>query len=198
MAKSDTTDTGRSLHELREMPEDEAEWILDDDEYERWEQLHNLDTQREETHEEWAEQERVTAEHVVESDLSDATTEIELYGNDLKVLVNLDSEQREVIDAIDGAYDDEDLGEFDEEDIEKLEGLLAAFFEVMITEWNSTDFDKLDGDERREITEYAVRDWGVRAALRGMFDVLTAVREQDAEVTDKIEKFRGEAGGRSH
>lgn len=196
MSQYDTTNPGRKTpNELRAMSEEEAEMWLDADEYDRWERLQRLDSQREETKAEWDRQEQETVETLVKADMGELTTDLNIYGNDISVLVNLDREQRHLMRAIQEKYAGvEGIEDLTETELDALESMLADWLEVIIHEFNGTRLVDLDADERRTLTLQIVEKWGLRATMMAMVDIIEAINTQDQETMEMVEKFRGASG----
>ena len=196
MSLEDTTNAGRKTpNELREMSRQEAEMWLDGEEFKRWERLKALDEQRAETKAEWAKEERRTVDTLVKADMGSLTTGLELYGNEVSVLVNLDRKQRDLMRSIQQKYDGvEDVDNLSESEIDTLESMLADWLGVVIREFNGTRLPDLSQEERQELTLSMVEAWGLRATIMAMVDIVESINEQDAEVMDAVESFRGETG----
>lgn len=196
MSLEDTTNPGRKTpNELRSMSEEEAEMWLDGDEYDRWERLHRLDAQRKETQAEWDEQEQKTVATLVKADMGDLTTDLDIYGNDVSVLVNLDREQRALMRAIQDKYAGvEDIEDLTETEIDALESMLADWIEVVVHEFNGTKLDDLSEEKRRTLTLQMVEKWGLRATMMAMVDIIEAINVQDEQTMEMVEKFRGTSG----
>ena len=184
----------KTPEQLLRMDDEEANMWLDEAEHERREKLKELYEGAEETRKEWQEQEKATVQTLIEADMGELTTELDLYGNDVSVLLNLDREQRQLIERIETEYEGaDDIEELDESEIQRLESMLAEFFKIVFHEFNGRKLESF-GVTPLEFTQAIVAEWGIRASIYAMIEIIETINEQDEETMERVQKFRGEAG----
>jgi hypothetical protein len=200
MSLHETTDTTEgedyTPEQLLRMDEEEARMWLSEEDQERRAKLRELYEGAEKQREEWQEQEQTTVETLIEADMGELTTELDLYGNEVEVLLNLDRDQRQLIERIQTKYEGaDDIQELDEAEIRRLESMLAEFFEVVIHSFNGEKLDDLGKTQAVELTEAVVEEWGTRASIYAMIEIIETINEQDEQTMERVQKFRGETGG---
>ena len=100
---SATTADRRSITELRRMDEQTAMQTLTMAEYQRWESVNDHHDRAEQVRQEWRETEAEATSILVNTDVSDLATDIELFGND--VAVYYDREDPRLHEAAEAAAD---------------------------------------------------------------------------------------------
>lgn len=200
MSLHDTTNPDereqKTPEQLLRMDDEEANMWLSDAEHERREKLKELYEGAEETREEWQEQEKATVETLIEADMGELTTKLDLYGNDVEVLLNLDRDQRQLIERIQTKYEGaDDIDKLNESEVQRLESMLAEFFEIVFHSFNGERLDDLGSQKAALLTESVVEEWGIRASIYAMIEIIETINEQDEETMERVQKFRGETGG---
>jgi len=197
------TDSGpeRTRRELRDMDEQTARNSLTVAEFERWERIQDLYEQREDTLEEWDDQEQTVADVTVHADAETLGTDINLYGNDLLVRVRPGSRR---LQQVRGRLDDNDINldnpdaddvdDIDEETQAAITDALTTLLDAILVRWNGTDWRDLPGHEREAILDEARQAWGLDGLLFGVVQIIRAVHEDQNRRVEDVKSFLGEAG----
>lgn len=184
--------------ELLAMDEQTARETLTVQQFGRYEKLHELEADADETKERWAEENERVTELTVHADAEKLGTEVDWYGND--VLVHVDSDDaafRDTIETFREEFDDVGTDEIDTLEPERAETLtshLLTLLDHLVVQWNGHDWDALPQAERDAILSEARDKWGLDAAFGALMDAMTAIRKEREEQVDVVESFRSETG----
>ena len=194
----------RSITELRRMDEQTAMQTLTMAEYQRWESVNDHHDRAEKVRQEWRETEAEATSILVNTDVSDLATDIELFGND--VAVYYDPEDPRLHDAaeavadvlgvdIDDAADLEaTTDDVPREAIDDAKGALADLVCVTFVEWNGHDWSDLPAESRRTVAERIQQPrpdgWGLAGLMDAFSEIMTAVETNRNERLERVEKFR--------
>jgi len=189
-----SADSDRSINDLRQMDRETARQTLPVAEFERWEQLHDLHEQADETRQRWAAEDDAVESLTVNADMDQLGTEVDLYGND--VLVHVDSEDpkleaaAEQVDDAMGDTDPEEVADLDDSDIDEVTDGLLELLDTVLVRWNGTDWNDLGVDVRGDTLAACRRKWGVDGLLLAWVDVMAAVRQDQEGKVSVVESFR--------
>lgn len=202
-ATSDDTDR-RSIAELRQMDESTAMQSLTMGEYKRWESVNDHHERAAEVREEWRENESKATEILINTDVSDLASDIELFGNDVSVYY--DPEDPRLHEAAEAVADV--LG-IDIDDAAELEGTpddvprdavddakaaLADLVCVTFVAWNGHEWDALPDESRRTVRERIQQPrpdgWGLAGLMDAFSEIMTTVETNRNERLERVEKFR--------
>jgi len=207
---SATTDTGRTITELRQMDESTARNTLTMAEFERWESVNKHLDKADEVRQEWAENEREATDILSRADPSWLASDIEVWGNDLSVYYGPeDARLREAIDGlgdavgvdledVDDMADDElpDADEVDDDAIEDVKHALAELIGVAIIEINGQAWNDLPADARSNVLESIAEPrpegWGLAGLMDAWTEIQVTVEENRDDRLERVRKFRSE------
>ena len=194
----------RSITELRRMDEQTAMQTLTMAEYQRWESVNDHHERAEQVRQEWRETEAEATSILVNTDVSDLATDIELFGND--VAVYYDPEDPRLHDAaeavadvlgvdIDDAADLEaTTDDVPREAIDDAKAALADLVCVTFVEWNGHNWSDLPAESRRTVAERIQQPrpdgWGLAGLMDAFSEIMTAVETNRNERLERVEKFR--------
>ena len=194
----------RSITELRRMDEQTAMQTLTMAEYQRWESVNDHHDRAEQVRQEWRETEAEATSILVNTDVSDLATDIELFGND--VAVYYDPEDPRLHDAaeavadvlgvdIDDAADLEaTTDDVPREAIDDAKGALADLVCVTFVEWNGHNWSDLPAESRRTVADRIQQPrpdgWGLAGLMDAFSEIMTAVETNRNERLERVEKFR--------
>ena len=194
----------RSITELRRMDEQTAMQTLTMAEYQRWESVNDHHDRAEEVRQEWRETEAEATSILVNTDVSDLATDIELFGND--VAVYYDPEDPRLHDAaeavadvlgvdIDDAADLEaTTNDVPREAIDDAKGALSDLVCVTFVEWNGHNWSDLPAESRRTVAERIQQSrpdgWGLAGLMDAFSEIMTAVETNRNERLERVQKFR--------
>jgi hypothetical protein len=195
-----------SPRELAAMDEDEARNTLTVAQYERWEDLKDLFDEQADTEEEWEQQEETVQEVTVSADMDQLGTEVDIYGNDL--LVRADPESQDLQDALETLEDEygdievEDpdadgeaaFGDVNTDRLDALADHLLGMLEEVIVRWDGTRWAGLPRGQREAILADARAEWGIDGLMLAWARIAAEIRADREEVVADIESFRGETG----
>ena len=160
---SATTADRRSITELRRMDEQTAMQTLTMAEYQRWESVNDHHERAEQVRQEWRETEAEATSILVNTDVSDLATDIELFGND--VAVYYDPEDPRLHDAAEAVADvlgvdindaadlEATTDDVPREAIDDAKGALADLVCVTFVEWNGHNWSDLPAESRRTVAD---------------------------------------------
>jgi hypothetical protein len=192
--------------ELAAMDEDEARTTLTVAQFERWEQLQDLFDQQAETEAEWEAEEETVREVTVSADMEQLGTQVDIYGNDL--LVRADPESQGLQDALEtleadfGDIEVEDpdadgeaaFGDVDTDRLDDLADHLLGMLDEVIVRWDGTRWDGLPRAQRETILADARVSWGVDGLMLAWARIAAEIRADREGTVSQLESFRGEAG----
>lgn len=198
MSLHDTTnpesDEEYSPEQLLRMDADEADMWLTDEQLERRAKLLELYDGAEETRKEWEAEERVAVDTLIQADMGELTEEFEIYGNDIEVLLNMDHEQIRLVREIESKYENvEDIDELTDEQVDRLESMIAEFYELMFYRFNGRKLESY-GVTPFELTKRIVEEWGIRASIYAMIDIIERIDEKDTETMNRVKNLQGGEG----
>jgi len=186
---------GWSVLELRQMDRDEARQTLPVAEFERWEQLHELEQGADETRERWAEEDREVQALAVNADPERLGTAVDLFGND--VLVHVESDDPAFTDAVESLQDL--LGDDVDDPKAEIETLqenraetVECFIDILdavILRWQGTDWDDVDPATRHETLRQAADKWGLDAMFVAVMRIFSAVSEDRHPLRQRLAGF---------
>jgi len=183
------TENGLSDEKIRELGVEEANKQLSDSEFRRWQELRKESLQKE-AEEKTGEIEERNAEAIdtmVRADMSELTTEIELYGNEVEVLTNLDRKERLLLRELDSMGDQEDNPEeWSEEKIEEFENKTSELFAQIFHTFNKISVD----GEKETLAKKCVDKWGTLGSLNAIRKIYMKTMQEQREKAEKVEKFR--------
>lgn len=184
--------------QLRQLDRDEARETLTVDQFERWEQLDELDEQAAETEQEWSDQRETVTDLVVHADRDALGTAVDIYGNDLLVRVHSENDQfRAAAEGLEATFGDEEasLDDLSDADREDLAGHLIDMLDAVLLEWNGTPWDSVPEPERYEILTQARGKWNLDGLLLAWFDIADAINDEREDQMEVVDSFRGARGG---
>jgi len=195
---SETDTNGYTILELRAMDREEARQTLPVAEFERWEQLTELEEGAEQTREQWADEAETVVDVAVHADAEALGTELDLYGND--VLVHVDSEDtafKRAAEAMDSALPDDGVedSELTDARAERLTARTVDVLDAMLLRWNGTEWDTLSPDQRQRILQRARDKWGLEATVMAVIEAVKAIQTDREQTKAAVEAFLGETGG---
>jgi len=198
MSTETDTDDGYNSLELRQMDEQTARTTLTVAEYERWEQLHEMVDRAEQTRERWADEDEQVADIEVAAEMDQLGTEVDIYGNDLLVRLNPESEKLQAVKPRLEAYQSEvgdiqsgeDIDQLTEADAEELVSILLDLLDAVILKWRGTEWDSLAEHQRVSILETARSKWGIDGLANAWAEIIEAVERKQDDRRDVIESFR--------
>ena len=194
----------RSITELRRMDEQTAMQTLTMAEYQRWESVNDHHDRAEKVRQEWRETEAEATSILVNTDVSDVATDIELFGNDVAVYYDPeDPRLHEAAEAvadvlgvdIDDAADLEaTTDDVPREAIDDAKGALADLVCVTFVEWNGHNWSDLPAESRRTVADRIQQSrpdgWGLAGLMDAFSEIMTAVETNRNERLERVEKFR--------
>ena len=201
---SATTDDSRTLTELLRMDEQTAKRELSYAEYQTWQSATDHHSRYQERKAEWRENEQEATDILVNTDVSDLATEIELFGNDVAVYYDPeDARLHEAAEAladvlgvdIDDAADLEATADDVPRDaIDDAKSALADLVCVTFVEWNGHNWSDLSAESRRTVADRIQQPrpdgWGLAGLMDAFSEIMTAVETNRNERLERIEKFR--------
>lgn len=184
-----------SAAELRAMGPKTADEELTAEQYDEWMKWQDLDQQADENKAELENEAEQAVETLVKADMGAITNTIDVHGNQIEVAVTLDRKQKRTLSRLEDEYEGIDDAENPtEEDIERMESMFADFFAVMFREFNGVDL--VDEPEQSEaIGRECVGQWGLRASMYALVQIIEATEAADKELMESVESFRTETGG---
>ena len=201
---SATTDDSRTLTELLRMDEQTAKRELSYAEYQTWQSATDHHSRYQERKAEWRENEQEATDILVNTDVSDLATEIELFGND--VAVYYDPEDGRLHEAAEGladvlGVDIDDAADLEataddvpREAIDDAKSALADLVCVTFVEWNGHNWSDLPAESRRTVADRIQQPrpdgWGLAGLMDAFSEIMTAVETNRNERLERIEKFR--------
>ena len=185
-------------HDLLRMDEQEARSTLTVDQYERWEQIQELHDQADETQDEWEEEAEAVADVTVVADMEALGTRVDVFGNDL--LVHADPEDpdfRQAAEHLDDEFSDvtgDDVAgeDIDPERADDLAEHLLTMLDTVLVKWDETEWDDLTEAQCESILDETREAWGLSGLFRAWGEIAVAIREDQEEVKDRMNKFRDE------
>ena len=183
-----------SAMDLRDMDRAEADQRLDDADLARWKDVQELTNAADERAEQFAENEQTVHSVVVDADLSDLGTDVDLFGNTLTVY--LDSDDDRLHDAVERLEDEfgdvsqDDLGTLDKSDRTAIGNALEDILLSAIVAWDGQAFDDLPADEPLAIVQTAREKWGLTATFEAVMRIIDACNEAQEERFEAIDSFR--------
>lgn len=180
--------------QLLGMDEKTARTTLTVAQFERWEKVNDLHAEAAETKQEWAAEDEQVTDLTVHADPEQLGTEVDLFGNDVLVHVDSESEEfRAVAEEVDAQFGDRDIDaveNFDAADRDAIAEGFQEMLDIVLVRWNGHEWAELRPAEREYIREQWREKWGVDGLLKGWIDIAVAVNEAREEQLDVIESFR--------
>lgn len=183
--------------ELREMTREEAEERLDEHDLERWEAYHELRASKEETEERFKEDDALAIDTLVQADMGELTTDLDLYGNEVSVVVELNQQQQSLLRNVEREYEDIDLEDPDDDAIDAVRDVMERFIAAVLVKFNGVEVRELEEPKRLALAAECVDKWGLRGTFHAVVQIVEATREMDEDRVGSIESFRPEARGRA-
>ena len=191
-----------SAMDLRDMDRTAALNELNAEQFERWEDVQELTQAADERAEQFAANDRTVSSVVVDADLDELGTDVEVYGNDLTVYIDADDDRlHDAIKRLDDRFGDVErddldaLGDADREAIgEALEDILLS----SIVAWDGERFEDLPADEPLAIVRTAREKWGLTPTFEAVMKIIGACNEAQAERFEAIDSFHGAQRSRNH
>lgn len=158
---------------LMSMDIDEAKEKLDDDEFEKWEEIHeNMNEAKEKMGDR---QTSSGAKTMINAYNRDKKQTLELFDKEITILMTLDRKQSELLNKL-SKYSNKQLSEIDAEKHDDLIFKCASFLSEITAD------DKFDIGDWIEITE--------NVGLRGSFDIIKQITDAIKEEMEGVEQFR--------
>lgn len=209
---SDSQRSEYSAGELRRMDEETARATLTVNQYERWEQIQDLHDQADETRERWADEEERVQDIAVHADIEQLGTEVDLFGNDVLVYIHdndrefqnaaerlenniTDGDMIETVDDLEG-LDSENVDDLSDDDQEALVDGLLDMLDTILRQWNGHEWQSLPEDTRLTILNRWASEVGVYGVLAGWVRIATALRDDQEQLMEAVDSFRGASGRR--
>lgn len=186
-----------SFGELREMTREEAAERLDQHDLERWEAYHELRSRKEETAERFQDDDALAIDTLVQADMGELTTDLDLYGNEVSVVIELDERQQSLLRNVEREYDDIDLDDPGEDAIDAVRDVMERFIATVVVGFNGVEVRDLEEVKRLTLAAECVDKWGLRGTFHAVVKIVEATREMDEDRVGSIESFRPEARGRA-
>jgi len=173
-------------------------------EYQRWESVNDHHDRAEQVRQEWRETEQEATSILVNTDVSDLATDIELFGNDVAVYYDPeDPRLHEAAEAVADVLgvDIEDAADLEattddvpREAIDDAKGALADLVCVTFVEWNGHNWADLPAESRRTVANRIKQPrpdgWGLAGLMDAFSEIMTAVETNRNERLERVEKFR--------
>lgn len=188
--------TGQRLYRWRQMDREEARATLDDEEFREWEDYMDMLESADDNRADMREADHAVVSSLVAADMGELHEELDLYGNTVTVYVDLDDRVMNLKTETEGTLSDTDPEALDEDARDEVKDVMARFLAATIVELDTphghADFREWDDAEVERECRGIVEAWGIRATYHAMGEIVAATNETDAELEDRIQKFRDE------
>lgn len=168
--------TDYSISQLKDISEEEAEQLPQED-YERWEELHDMLDEARENKDELVEQETQAVNTLVKAGENELTSSMQYGGLDLEIKMTMDERERELFQEI-NSISKSDVQGMEEEQLDKL---IEKELELL---------DRWIVDQSKEHIEEFAEAHGPLGLAQLTVKIFLHIREEREDLMDGIEKFR--------